>query len=206
MIEMDVCKKQIKRNMKILIACEYSGTVRDAFTKKGHEAWSCDILPSDIPGNHYQCDIKEVLSQDWDLIIAHPPCTYLCNSGVSWLYKDESRWDKLHDAISFFKLFLGHPCKKICIENPIPHKHTLLPKYSQIIQPWMFGHTETKATCLWLKGLPLLKEENNVKEQMKLLPKNQQQKMHYLPPSKDRAKLRSKTYQGIAYAMANQWG
>lgn len=192
--------------MNILIACEYSGTVRDAFNKKGHFSLSCDVLPTDTQGPHYQGDIRDVLTQDWDLIIAHPPCTYLCNSGVSWLYKDESRWDKLHDAISFFKLFLGHPCKKICIENPIPHKHTLLPKYSQIIQPWMFGHTETKATCLWLKGLPLLKEENNVKEQMMLLPKNQQQKMHYLPPSKDRAKLRSKTYQGIADAMANQWG
>lgn len=196
--------------MKVLIACEYSGTVRDALLRKGHDAISCDILPTDNPGPHHQGDIKEILySENWDLIIAHPPCTYLTNSGVCHLHKDPSRWSKLDDGAEFFKLFLNHPCERICIENPIPHKYAVERigrKYDQIIQPWMFGHTERKATCLWLKGLPPLHPSNNVKEEMLKLPKNQQQRLHYLPPSPDRWKLRSKTYQGIAEAMAEQWG
>jgi hypothetical protein len=196
--------------MKVLIACEYSGTVRDAFIKAGHEALSCDLLPTDKPGPHHQGDIFEVIDQGWDLMIAHPPCTYLTNSGVCHLHKSTDRWIKLFEAGDFFKKLLNAPIEKICIENPIMHKYgkTLIGgiKQSQIIQPWMFGHTEQKATCLWLKGLPKLKETNNVKSEMMELPINQRQRLHYLPPSADRWKIRSKTYQGFADAMADQWG
>jgi hypothetical protein len=196
--------------MKILVACEYSGVVRDAFTKLGHDVTSCDILPTDSPGKHYQGDVKDILDDDWDMIIAHPPCTYFANSGVSWLHKDESRWAKLDEAAEFFNLFLNHPCKKIVIENPIPHKYAVEriggTKYTQIIQPWQFGHPESKRTCLWLKGVDPLKETDNVKDTFDTLPKKLQQRLHYLPQSKDRWKLRSTTYQGIADAMADQWG
>jgi hypothetical protein len=195
--------------MKILIACEYSGTVRDAFIKKGHDAISCDILPSDTEGPHYRGDVRDILYDDWDMIIAHPECTYMANSGVCHLHNDPTRWGKLDKATEFFKLFLNHPCERICIENPIPHKYAVErigKKYTHIVQPWMFGHPEKKATCLWLKGLPNLKPTNDVKEEMEKLPKNKQQRLHYLPPSPDRWKLRSKTFNGIAQAMAEQWG
>lgn len=196
--------------MKVLIACEYSGTVRDAFIAKGHDALSCDILPTDKPGPHYQGNVLDIINDGWDLMIAHPPCTYLTNSGVCHLHKDETRWEKLDQGAKFFKQLLNANIPMICVENPIMHKYAKERignvKQSQIIQPWMFGHTEQKATCLWLKGLPLLKETNNVKEEMMLLPDNQRQKLHYLPPSEDRWKLRSKTYEGIAQAMASQWG
>lgn len=203
--------------MKILVACEYSGVVRNAFKAKGHDVTSCDILPADDGSkDHYQGDIKDILYDKWDMIIAHPPCTRLANSGVSHLYnkdstKNISMWKDLDDGAAFFNTFLDHPCDKICIENPIPHKYAIErftgnKKYTQIIQPWMFGHMETKATCLWLKGLPKLVETDNVKEAMMKLPKNQRQRLHYLPPSKDRAKLRSRTYDGIGKAMAEQWG
>ena len=196
--------------MKILIACEYSGRVREAFAKLGHEVLSVDLLPTEKPGNHYQGNIEDVLYNCWDLMIAHPPCTYLTNSGVCHLHKDESRWDKLDDGADFFKLLLDAPIDKICIENPIMHKYAKERiggvKQSQVIQPWMFGHAEQKATCLWLKGLPMLKPTNNVKEEMMLLPKNQRERLHYLPPGPDRWKERSRTYQGIADAMSIQWG
>jgi len=197
--------------MRVLVACEYSGTVRDAFKAKGHEAWSCDLLPTDRPGLHHQGDVVEFIKNNpgWDLVIAHPPCTYMTNSGVRWLHKDPTRWDRLAEAATFFNQL--HNCKtsKICIENPIMHKYAknlISSNYSQIIQPWMFGHTEQKATCLWLQGLPPLKPTKNVKEAMMKLPHRDRNKIHYLPPSKDRWKLRSTTYQGIADAMANQWG
>ncbi len=196
--------------MRILVACEYSGTVRDAFAKLGHFAMSCDILPSDKPGNHYQGNVLDILDQDWDLMIAHPPCTYLTNSGVSWLHKDPTRWAQLDDGAAFFKLLLDAPIPRKAIENPIMHKYAKERiggvKQSQIIQPWMFGHMEQKATCLWLNNLPLLQPTNNVKEEMMKLPKNQRERLHYLPPSADRWKIRSTTYQGIADAMAAQWG
>ena len=199
--------------MKVLIACEYSGIVRDAFSKAGADAWSCDLLPTESEltrqeGKHYQCDIFDVLYQDWDLMIAHPPCTCLANSGVSWLHKDADRWIKLFEASDFFIALLNANIRMICIENPIQHKYAkrLISKNpSQIIQPYMFGHPEQKATCLWLKNLPLLQETNNVKKQMLELPKNERQRLHYLPPKKDMAKIRSKTFQGIANAMAEQW-
>jgi hypothetical protein len=196
--------------MKVLVACEYSGKVRDAFRAKGHEAMSCDILPTDVEGPHYQGDVRDIINDGWDLMIAHPPCTYLTNSGVTWLHKDPSRWAKLDDGAAFFKMLLEAPVERIAIENPIMHKYAKERiggvKQSQVIQPWMFGHMEQKATCLWLKNLPLLEPTNNVKEQMLALPDNERQRLHYLPPSADRWKKRSETFQGIADAMAEQWG
>jgi hypothetical protein len=197
--------------MKVLIACEYSGRVRDAFTKKGHDATSCDLLPSDsTTGNHYQGDVFDLDLSEFDLMIAHPPCTFLTNAGVCHLHKDPKRWPQLFDGAEFFKKLLDAPIPKIAIENPIMHKYAKRligdTKQSQVVQPWMFGHTEQKATCLWLKGLPLLTETDNVKEEMMKLPKKERERLHYLPPSKDRWKIRSTTYQGIADAMADQWG
>lgn len=196
--------------MRVLVACEYSGRVRDAFIRRGHEAMSCDILPTDSPGPHYQGDVQNILGDDWDLMVAHPPCTYMTNSGVTWLHKDPTRWAKLDDAAAFFKLLLDAPIEKIAVENPIMHKYAKERiggvKQTQVVQPWMFGHTEQKATCLWLKNLPPLVPTNDVKAEMLQLPDNERQRLHYLPPSADRWKLRSTTYMGIAEAMADQWG
>lgn len=196
--------------MRVLVACEYSGRVRDAFLALGHEAMSCDLLPTDSPGPHYQGDVFDIINDGWDLMIAHPPCTYLTNSGVSWLHKDASRWPKLFDAAAFFKRLLDAPIREKAIENPIMHKYarTLIGghKATQIVQPWMFGHTEQKATGLHLVGLMPLRETQNVRSEMMKLPKRERERLHYLPPSEDRWKLRSTTYQGIADAMAMQWG
>jgi len=196
--------------MKVLISCEYSGRVRDAFIAMGHDAMSCDLLPTDAAGPHYQGDVFDLDLTQFDLMIAHPPCTYLTNAGVTWLHRDKERWAMLDDGAAFFKRLLEAPIPRICIENPIMHKYAKERiggvKQSQVIQPWMFGHMEQKATCLWLKGLPLLQPTNNVKEEMMKLPDNERQRLHYLPPSADRWKLRSTTYQGIASAMAEQWG
>lgn len=169
---------------------------------------SCDILPTDSEGPHYQGDVRDLLDGSWDMVIAHPPCTYLCNSGVRHLHTDKDRWRLLDEGAAFFKLFLDC-AEKVCIENPIPHKYAVERigvKYSQIVQPWMFGHAETKATCLWLKGLEPLKPTDNVKEEMLALPKSKSNRLHYLSPGSERAKLRSMTYKGIAQAMADQWG
>lgn len=188
--------------MKVLIACEYSGTVRDAFRSLGHDAVSCDLLPTDVPGPHYQGAVEDILSDGWDLMIAHPPCTYLTNSGVRWLHSEEGRWQKLDQACEFFNLLLQAPIPRICVENPIPHKYAVERlggrKYDQIVQPWQHGHGETKATCLWLRGLKPLEPTEIVE--------GREQRIWKLPPSKDRWKIRSKTYQGIAEAMAQQWG
>jgi hypothetical protein len=198
--------------MRVLVACEYSGTVRDAFRARGHDAWSCDILPTDAdPRWHIQGDAIEVAyGQPWDLMVAHPPCTYLTNSGVTWLHKDPTRWAKLDEGAAFFKDLYEAPIERIAVENPIMHKYAKERiggiTQSQVIQPWMFGHTEQKATCLWLRNLPLLTETNNVKAAMLALPNNERQRLHYLPPSADRWKLRSTTFAGIAQAMADQWG
>lgn len=196
--------------MKVLVACEYSGKVREAFRKLGHDAWSCDLLPADDNSPyHYQCDVLELLDKGWDLMIAHPPCTYLTNAGVSWLYKQPGRRDKMKDGAEFFKKLLNAPIPRIAVENPIMHKYAVEiigRRQDQVLQPYMFGHMERKGTCLWLKGLPKLVETNNVKTEMLKLPKNVQQRLHYLPPSKDRWKIRSETFQGIADAMASQWG
>lgn len=195
--------------MRVLVACEYSGRVRDAFIAQGHDAMSCDILPTDAPGPHYQGDVRDVLCDGWDMMVAHPPCTYLTNAGVTWLHRDPTRWAKLDEGAAFFQTLLDAPIPRICVENPIMHKHAKERiggvKQSQVVQPWMFGHMEQKATCLWLKGLPLLQPTNNVKAAMMELPDNERQRLHYLPPSADRWKIRSTTYQGIADAMASQW-
>jgi hypothetical protein len=197
--------------MKVLIACEESQVVCKAFRARGHEAYSCDIIdPSGgKPEWHIKKDVLDMLNHRWDMIIAHPPCTYLCNSGVSWLHKQDGRWTKMASGALFFAKILDNHCPKIAIENPIMHKYAkeLIGRgQDQIVQPWMFGHMERKATCLWLKGLPRLVETNNVREEMLKLPKNQQQRLHYLPPGPNRAKLRSKTFEGLGQAMADQWG
>ncbi len=188
--------------MKVLIACEESQEVCKAFRALGQEAYSCDIL--DCSGGHPEWHIKDNvlkhLNDGWDLMIAHPPCTRLCNSGVMWLQK-RNLWNDMRDGAYFFKKLLDADIPKKAIENPIPHKYALKiigRKYDQIIQPWMFGHGETKATCLWLEGIPKLEATNIVQ--------GREQRLHKLPPSKDRTYLRSKTYPRIAKAMAEQWG
>ncbi len=191
--------------MRILIACEYSGVVRDAFSNRGHDAWSCDLLPTESEqtikeNKHIKGDVLEILNDGWDMMIAHPPCTRLCNSGVSWLHR-RNLWEDMEKGSAFFKTLLDSDINKICIENPIMHKYAVEiigRRQSQIIQPWMFGHGETKATCLWLKTLPKLIPTNAVN--------GREQRLHRLPPSKDRWKIRSKTFPGIANAMADQWG
>ena len=195
--------------MKVLVACEYSGKVRDAFLRAGHDAMSCDLLPTDAPGPHYTGDVADVISDGWDLMVAHPPCTYMTNSGVSWLHKDDSRWEKLDEAASFFRLLWDAPITKIAIENPIMHKYArdrIGVDHVQLVQPYMFGHPESKATCLWLKNLPPLMPTLDVRTEMDRLPKRERQRLHYLPPSADRWKVRSETHQGLADAMARQWG
>ena len=196
----------------ILIACEESQAVCKEFRKYGFQAFSCDI--QDCSGGHPEWHIKgdaigALYSRKWDLVIAHPPCTRMANSGVMWLEK-RNLWKDLEEATAFFNEFVkyGEAGNKIAIENPIPHKYAVdkIGKYSQVIQPYMFGHPERKATCLWLYGLPELKQTNNVLEEMKKLPKKEQQRIHYLSPGKDRAKLRSKTFSGIAEAIASQYG
>lgn len=188
--------------MKVLVACEESQEVCEAFINAGHEAMSCDILPGAKGLPHHQGDIREVIWGDWDLIIGHPPCTYLANSGVRWLYTKEKKidtqrlWD-IRVAADFFRLIWEAPAPMVCVENPIPHKWANLPKYSQIIQPWQFGHGETKATCLWLKGLPPLVPTNIVE--------GREQRVWRMPPGPDRTKMRSRTFPGIAKAMAAQW-
>lgn len=181
--------------MKVLVACEFSGTVRDAFIRGGHDAMSCDLLPTDVPGPHYKGDVMDVIGAGWDLMIAHPPCTHLAVSGSRW-FKDKVSEQAI--ALDFVRLLLNSSIKKIALENPISVISSKIRKPDQIIQPWQFGHGETKATCFWLKDLP------------KLIPTNivagREAKVHKMPPSPDRWKLRSKTYQGIANAMAQQWG
>lgn len=195
--------------MKVLIACEFSGIVRDAFVARGHDAWSCDLLPTERQGNHVQGDVLEILGDGWDLMIAHPPCTYLSNSGVSWLFKNYDRWSDMAKGAVFFQKLLNADIPKIAVENPIPHKHAMQiidRRYDQLIQPYNFGHAESKATCLWLKNLPPLMSGENMQAVMVGLPKSVTQRLHYLSPGPERAKLRSTTFQGIANAMADQWG
>jgi len=190
--------------MRVLVACEYSGRVRDAFIAKGHEAMSCDLLPTEVVGPHYQGDVRDVLDYPWDLMIAHPPCTDLSVSGAAWFEKKKMNGSQQMSA-SFFMMLAKCDIPRIAIVNPICIMSRLWRKPDQIIQPWMFGHMEQKATCLWLKNLPVLYPTNDVKAQMMELPKNKRERLHYLPPSDDRWKLRSETFQGIADAMAEQW-
>lgn len=182
--------------MRVLVACEYSGRVRDAFIKLGHEAMSCDLLPSDTQGPHYQGDVFDVIGDGWDLMIAHPPCTHLAVSGARYFAAKQASGVQ-QEALAFVQRLLDAPIAKIALENPISIISSRIRKPDQIIQPWQFGHGETKATCLWLKGLPLLTPTNIVE--------GREAKVHFMPPSPDRWKLRSTTYQGIADAMATQW-
>lgn len=184
--------------MRVLVACEFSGTVRDAFARLGHDAWSCDLLPTERPGNHIQGDVLSILGDGWDLMIAHPPCTYLCVSGISWNSRRPGRAALTEKALQFVALLMAAPIPRIAIENPVAVISSRIRKPDQTIQPWQFGHGETKRTCLWLKGLPPLRPTNIVE--------GREQRLHRLPPSPDRWKLRSLTYQGIADAMAQQWG
>ena len=198
----------MKRRLKVLIACQYSGTVRAAFTRKGHRAVSCDIIPSESPGEHIQDDVLNHLNLEkyqWDLIIAHPPCTYLSNAGARHLYPkgqlNEARYKKGLDAKNFFMCFYNMDCK-VAVENPIPSTIFELPKYDQIIQPYEYGHPFQKKTCLWLKNLPKLKPTNIVTErQSTKIPGN-----WYNKGGKERQKNRARFFKGIADAMADQWG
>jgi hypothetical protein len=191
--------------MDILIACEYSGTVRDAFRRRGHNAVSCDLLPSDSDGPHITGDVFDLLDRRWDMMIAFPPCTHLAVSGARWF--PEKRADgRQQEGIDFFMAMINAPIERIAVENPIGIMSTQYRRPDQIVQPWMFGHAEQKSTCLWLKNLASLDATENVHEEMMALPKNKRERLHYLPPSEDRWKMRSKTFQGIAEAMADQWG
>lgn len=209
--------------MRVLVACEFSGVVREAFRKRGHEAWSCDLLASEakLPRGqdcwpaysnynepHFKGDVLKVIrAQKWNLMVAHPPCTFLCNSGVRWLYggkgkvRDEKRWQQMEEAANFFRALLFADIPKIAIENPIMHIHArnlIQAQPSEQIQPYMFGHPETKATLLWLRGLPLLQPTNWVD--------GRKPRVHHASPGPERWKERSRTLQGIAEAMAEQWG
>lgn len=216
--------------IKVLIACEESQAVCVEFRKLGFEAYSCDLLQCSgghpewhikqdvllvIKGGVFTCESGDIVNiEKWNAMVAHPTCTFLTNSGVCWLYnkdgsKNIDRWDNLEDGALFFSKLLNADIEFIGVENPIPHKYAIElmgRKYDQLIQPYQFGHPESKATCLWLKGFPKLMETENVKEKWKSLPKNEAQRLHYLPPGPERAKLRSKTFKGIAEAIAIQWG
>lgn len=183
--------------MRVLIACEYSGTVRDAFIKAGHDAMSCDLLPTDVPGPHYQGDVFDVIDQGWDLMIAHPPCTHLAVSGARH-FKAKQADGRQQEALAFVVRLLTSSIPRIALENPVSIISSKVRKPDQIIQPWQFGHGETKATCLWLKNLPPLLPTNIVP--------GRENRIWKMPPSPDRWKQRSTTFQGIADAMASQWG
>ena len=179
---------------RILVACEFSGVVRDAFARRGWDAWSCDLLPSEAPGNHIQGDVREVLSQNWDMMICHPPCTHLAVSGARW-FKDKVI--EQAEALEFVRLLLEAPIDRIALENPVSILSTRIRKPDQVIQPWQFGHGETKATCLWLKNLPKLVPTQVVD--------GREARVHRMPPGPDRWRERSRTFAGIADAMADQW-
>lgn len=191
--------------MRVLIACEYSGTVRDAFVDKGHDAWSCDLLPSDTAGNHYQGDVRDILDDEWDLMIAHPPCTHLAVSGARW-FKDKQA--EQAEALDFVRLLLDAPIPRIALENPVSIISSRVRKPDQIIQPYEYGHEATKTTCLWLKNLPPLMPTNIVGKGKRHVTKSGKSlpEWYNLPPSADRWKIRSATFSGIAEAMADQWG
>jgi hypothetical protein len=191
--------------MKVLIACEYSGVVRDAFIKRGHDAWSCDLLPTDSSGPHIQGNVLEILNQGWDLMVAHPPCTHLAVSGARW-FKNKQVEQK--EALDFVRALLNAPINKIALENPISIISTEVRQPDQIVQPWMFGHEMTKSTCLWLKNLSLLVPTNIVGKGKKHITKSGKSipEWYNLPETKDRWKKRSKTFEGFAKAMAEQWG
>lgn len=180
--------------MNVLVACEYSGIVRDAFIAQGHTAMSCDLLPTEQAGPHYQGDVRDLLGENWDLMIAHPPCTHLAVSGARWF---KAKQAEQAEALEFVQMLLDAPIERIALENPVSIISSRIRKPNQIIQPWQFGHGETKATCLWLKNLPLLVATDVVE--------GREARVHRMPPSADRWKERSRTFTGIAAAMAEQW-
>ena len=182
--------------MRVLVACEFSGVVRRAFRERGHDAWSCDLLHAeDEPAHHFIADVREALDLNWDLMIAHPPCTHLAVSGARW-FKDKQA--EQAEALAFVRTLMNAPIPRICIENPVSIISSQIRKPDQIIQPWQFGHGETKKTCLWLKGLPPLVPTDIVP--------GREARVHRMPPGPDRWKERSRTFPGIAKAMAEQWG
>ncbi len=189
--------------MKVLVACEFSGRVRSAFRKRGFNAYSCDLLPAEDGSEyHIQGDVREILDDGWDMMIAHPPCTYLCNSGVRWLHERPERWKLLEEATEFFLTLLNAPVPHICVENPVPHRYARekIGKPTQYIQPYQFGEPVSKKTGLWLKNLPPLKPTE-------IIPKEKVEQRAWLePPSPERWKNRSRTFVGVAEAMAEQWG
>lgn len=185
----------LEQAVRVLVACEFSGVVRDAFIRRGHEAMSCDLLPSETPGPHYRGDVRDILGAGWDLLIAHPPCTHLAVSGARW-FKEKRR--EQEEALEFVRLLLDAPIPMIALENPVSIISSRIRKPDQILQPWMFGHGEVKATCLWLKNLPKLVPTNIVA--------GREARVHRMPPGPDRWKERSRTFAGIAEAMAEQWG
>jgi hypothetical protein len=193
--------------MKVLIACEYSGRVRDAFLAAGHDAMSCDLLPTDALGPHYQGDVFDIIHDGWDLMVAHPPCTYLSVSGMHWTTRGLRDPQLTEDALDFVKALMAAPIERIAVENPISVISSRIRKPDQIIQPWWFGHDASKKTCLWLKNLPPLQPTDMLPGDAKTRRANQTASgQNKLPPSKDRWKIRSETYLGIANAMASQWG
>ena len=181
--------------MRVLVACEFSGAVREAFRARGHDAWSCDLLPTEVPGQHIVGDVLEVLGDGWDLMVAHPPCTHLAVSGARW-WKDKAQ--EQADALEFVRALMAAPIDRIALENPISKISSAIRKPDQIVQPWQFGHGETKATCLWLKGVPKLQPMDVVE--------GREPKVHHMAPGPNRWRERSRTYAGIAKAMAQQWG
>lgn len=196
--------------MKVLIACEYSGTVRDAFIAQGHNAMSCDLLPTDVPGPHYQGDARDILNDGWDLLIAHPPCTYLSVSGMHWTTRGLRDPQLTEDALELVRMFMDAPIPRIAIENPVSVISSRIRKPDQIVQPYEYGHDASKKTCLWLKDLPLLVPTEYVEPRIvngkKRWANQTDSGQNRLPPSKDRWKIRSETFAGIANAMASQWG
>jgi len=199
--------------MKVLVACEFSGIVREAFAKRGHDAWSCDLLPTEIPGQHIQGDVLPILNQDWDLMIAHPPCTYLSRAAGRWLYGggkiNKKRYELGLEGKEFFMAILNAPIQKICVENPTPFKIFGLPQHTQAIQPYEYGHIYSKRTLLWLKNLPNLIPTQIITDFKPYLPSNtggKKKGQKYSIGVSKNAKQSSKTFQGIANAMAEQWG
>jgi hypothetical protein len=196
--------------LRVLVACEYSGAVRDAFRALGHHAVSCDLLPSDAEGPHYQGDVSDILGAGWDMMIAHPPCTYLSVSGMHWTRRGLRDPQLTEDALNFVRLLMEAPIGRIAVENPVSVISSRVRKPDQIIQPWQYGHDASKSTCLWLKGLPLLTPtqivEPRIVDGRKRWGNQTDSGQNRLGPSDDRWKIRSETFSGIALAMAQQWG
>jgi hypothetical protein len=200
--------------MRVLVACEFSGTVRDCFAAKGHDAWSCDLLPTEKPGNHYQGDVFDIINNGWDLMIAHPPCTYMSKAGARWMYPQagslcQNRLNKAMEAKSMFMALLDSGIEKIAVENPVPLKIIGLPNYTQAIQPFEYGHPYTKRTLLWLKNLPILTPTNIISNPRPYLPSNtggKKRNQAYSRGISKNWKQSSVTFLGIAQAMADQWG